>query len=150
MGFFPRTQSFTNLPFVDAPDPLTGHSYLLHTLHVFVGTRGLTFVQNVPLPSTYYSDSQSSSVCNIMRCCPIHLPSAAYGAGRSPLIYAANRIRSEGRPRCVPCYRMCSIDSGLWCWDATTPGPVMTRRRNAGAGGGCYLFPSKFVCVKVG
>jgi len=28
--------------------------------------------------------------------------------------------------------------------------PVMTRRPNAGAGGGCYLFPSKFVCVKVG
>ena len=28
--------------------------------------------------------------------------------------------------------------------------PVMTRRPNAGAGGGCYLFPSKFVCAKVG
>jgi len=28
--------------------------------------------------------------------------------------------------------------------------PVMTRRPNAGAGGGCYLFSSKFVCVKVG
>jgi len=28
--------------------------------------------------------------------------------------------------------------------------PVITRRPNAGAGGGCYLFPSKFVCIKVG
>jgi len=28
--------------------------------------------------------------------------------------------------------------------------PVMTRRPNAGAGGGCNLFPSKLVCVKVG
>jgi len=27
---------------------------------------------------------------------------------------------------------------------------VMTRPPNAGAGVGCYLFPSKFVCVKVG
>ena len=29
-------------------------------------------------------------------------------------------------------------------------GLVMTRSSNAGAGGGCYLFPSKFVGVKVG
>jgi len=28
--------------------------------------------------------------------------------------------------------------------------PVMTRRPNARDGGGCYLFPSKFVNVKVG
>jgi len=28
--------------------------------------------------------------------------------------------------------------------------PVMTRRPNAGAGGWCYLFPSKLVCIKVG
>jgi len=28
--------------------------------------------------------------------------------------------------------------------------PVMTRRPNARAGGGCYLFPLKFVRVKVG
>jgi len=47
--FFPRTLSFTNLSFVDAPDLLIGHSYLLHTLHIFVGTRGLAFVQRVPL-----------------------------------------------------------------------------------------------------
>ena len=56
---FPRTPSFTNLSSVDAPDPLTGHSYRLHTLHDFVGTRGLTFVQNVPLPATHSSDCLS-------------------------------------------------------------------------------------------
>ena len=38
----------------------------------------------------------------------------------SPLIYPANRIWSDGRPRHIRCYEMCSIDSGLWCWDATT------------------------------
>jgi len=120
MGFFPRTPSFTNLSFVDAPDPLTGHSYLLHTLHDLVGTRGLTFVRNVPLLSTHSSDCLSSSVCNFMRRRPIHLLPLAQGARRSPLIYPANRLRSDGRPRRIRCYKMCSVDSGLWCWDATT------------------------------
>jgi len=73
MGFFPRTASFTNLSSVDAPHPLTGYSYLLHTLHDFVGTRGLTFVRNVPLPSTYSSDSLSSSVYKLMCRHLIHL-----------------------------------------------------------------------------
>jgi len=73
IGIFPRTPSFTNLSSVDSPDPLTGHSYLLYTLHDFVGTRGLTFVQNVPLPSSQYSDYLSSSVCDFMRRRPIHL-----------------------------------------------------------------------------
>ena len=44
MGFFTRALSFTNLSCLDTPDPLTGHSYLLHTPNDFVGTRGLTFV----------------------------------------------------------------------------------------------------------
>jgi len=120
MGFFPWTPSFTNLSFVDAPDPLTGHSYLLHTLHVFVGTRVLTFVQFVPLPSTHSSNYVSSSVCNLMRCHPIHLLPPAYGTRRSPLIDPVNRIRSDGRPRHIQCYKMCSIDSRLWCWDTPT------------------------------
>jgi len=119
MGFFPWTPSFTHLSFVDAPDPRTGHSYHLHPLHVFVGTRGLTFVQNIPLPSTHSSDSMSSSLCNLMRHAPIHLPRLGYGARRSPDIYPANRIRPAGRPRRIQCYKMCSIDSSLWCWDAS-------------------------------
>jgi len=73
IGFFPQTPSFTNLSSVDAPDPLTGHRYLLHTLHDFVSTSGLTFVQNVPLLMTDSSDCLSSSVCNLMSPRPIHL-----------------------------------------------------------------------------
>ena len=73
MGFFPRTLCFTNLSFVDTPGPLIGHSYLLHTLHIFVGTRGLPFEQNVPLPSTHAFDCLFSSVCNLMRRLPIYL-----------------------------------------------------------------------------
>jgi len=73
IGFFPRTPSFTNLASVDAPDPLTGHSGLLHTLHDLVGTRGLTYVQIVPLPSIHSSDCLPSSVCNFMSRRPIHL-----------------------------------------------------------------------------
>jgi len=95
MSFFPWTLSCTNWSFVDAPNPLTGHSYLLHTLHVFVGTRGLTSVQNVLLPLTNSSDCLSSSVCDIMCRCPIHLLPLAYGARRSALIYLANRIRLD-------------------------------------------------------
>jgi len=120
IGIFPRTPSFTNLSSVDSPDPLTGHSYRLHTLHDLIGTRRLTFVRNVLLLSTHSSDCLSSSVCNLIRRCPIHLLPLAQGGRRSPLIYPANRIRSDGRPRRIQCYKMCSNDSGLWCWDATT------------------------------
>jgi len=76
MGFSPPTPSFTNLSLVDAPDPLTGHSDLIHTLHIFLGTRALTWVQNIPLPPTRSSTSLSSSVWNLMRRHPIqtHLP----------------------------------------------------------------------------
>jgi len=73
IGSFPRTPSFTHLSYVDSPDPLTGHSYRLHTLHDFVGTRGLTFVRNVLLHSTHSSDCVSSGVCNLMRRGPTHL-----------------------------------------------------------------------------
>ena len=54
-----------------------------------------------------------------MRRRPIHLLPLAYGARRSPLIYPANRTRSDGRPRRIRGYKMCSIHHGLWCWDAT-------------------------------
>jgi len=26
----------------------------------------------------------------------------------------------DGRPQRIRCYKMCSIDSGLWCWESTT------------------------------
>jgi len=77
-------------------------------------------VQNVLLPPTHWSDCLFSSVCNLMRCGLIHLLPLAYGASRSPLIYSVNRIWSDRQPRHIQCYKMCSNDSGLWCWDATT------------------------------
>jgi len=150
IGIFPRTPSFTNLSFVDAPHPLTGHSYLLHTPQDFVGTRRLAFARNVQLPSTLPSDCLSSSVCNLIRRCPIHLPPLAQGARRSPLIYPANRIWSEdghhayGVTRYVPLIVVFGLRMQL------PRRPVMTRHPNAGAGGLYYLFPSKFICVKVG
>jgi len=98
MGFFPRTPSCTNLSFVNASDQLTRHTYLLHTLPVLVGTRGLTFVQSVRLPSTPSSNCLSSSVCNLLRHRPIDLPPLAYGARGSPLVYPANSIWSEPQP----------------------------------------------------
>jgi len=137
MGFFPRTPSFAPLSFLESPAPVTGHSYLLHTLPISVGKRRLTCMQNVPLPSTHSCDSLSSSVYSLMRCRPIHLPPPAYGARRSPPIYSTNMIRSEGWPRRIQCFKMCSNDSGLWCGDATTPRPLMTPCPNAGAGAGC-------------
>jgi len=137
MGVFPQTPSLISLFFLDAPDPVTGHSYLLHTLHVFVGTRGLTFLQNVLLPSTHSSDCLSLSVCNPTRYRPIHLLPLADGAQRPPLMDPAKRIRSDGWPQGIWCYKMCSIDSGLWCWDATSQaaseGALSQRRGWSGA-----------------
>jgi len=46
--------------------------------------------------------------------------------------------------RCVPLIVVFGVGTQL-----PRP-PVMTRRPNAGAGGWCYLFPLKFMCVKVG
>jgi len=120
MGFFPQTPSFTNLSFVEPPDPLTGHGYLLHTLHVFVGTRALTFVQKVPLPSACTSDCLSSSVGNLMGFHSTQRLPLALRAARSLLIYPAGRIESDGRPPLIQWYKMGSNESGLWYWNATT------------------------------
>jgi len=120
MGFFPLSSSFTNKFFVDSPDPLTGYSDLLHTLHVFVGQRDLTRMQSVPWLSTYSSYCWSSSVCNFMRRRPNHLPLLAFCVRKFALIYPGNRIRLDRQLWHIRCYKMCSNNSGLWCWDATT------------------------------
>jgi len=108
------------MSFVDSPDPLTGHSYLLHTIRVFVGKRGLTCIQNVLLPSTHSSDYLSSSVCNLMSHCPIHLIPLAHGALRSCLLYPTTRMWSDRQPRRIQCYNMCFNARGLWYCDLTT------------------------------
>ena len=35
-------------------------------------------------------------------------------------MYPPNRIRSDGRPRPIRCYKMYSSETGLWYWDAIT------------------------------
>ena len=62
MGLFPQTPSCTNMCFVDSPDQLTGHRYLLYTLHVFVGKRCRTCLRDILLLSTYSSDHLSLSL----------------------------------------------------------------------------------------
>jgi len=150
MGLVPLTPSFTTLSFVVAPNSLTGYSYLLHTLHVFVDMERLTFVQNIPLPWTHSSHYLSSSVCNLMRLCSIHLPPPAYGARRSPRIYPSHRIRTDRRPRRILSCMMHSIDGALWCLDATTLAASDDPPSQRWGWRGCYLFPSQIVSVKVG
>jgi len=120
MGIFTQTPYASNMSFVDSPDPLTRNSNFLHTLPVFVGKRGLTCVQNVPLRSAHTSHRLFLRVCNLMHLPLIQLPLHAKGARRSPLIYPANRIHWDRWPRCIWCYQMSFNDDGLWCWDATS------------------------------
>jgi len=99
---------------------------------------------------THYSDCLSSSVCNLMGRCPIHLVSPAVGARRFPPIYPAKGIQSHGWPQRVQCFKMCSLRVVIAVGTPLTRRPVMTGSPNAWAGGGCYLVFSKFVPVKVG
>jgi len=150
MGFFPRTPSFTNLSFVDAPNPLTGHSYLLHTLHVFVETRGLTFVQtSCYLRPTLLTGCLLVSVtlCAVVQFTCLHLHKVSDGP--PSYIPRTGSGPTDGRDvygvlRCVPLTVVFGVGTQL------PRRLVSTRRPNAGAGGGCYSFPSNFVHVKVG
>ena len=150
IGISPRTPSFTNLSSVDSPDPLTGYSYHLHTLHDFVGTRGLTLVRNVLVPSTHCSEGLSSGVCNLVRRRPTHLFHLhKVPKGLPSYILRTGSGRTDGRDvygviRCVPLRVVFGVGTQL------LRRPVVTHVPNAGAGGGCYLSPSKFVCVSVG
>jgi len=150
IGFFPQTPSFTNLSSVDAPDRLTGHSYLLHSPHDFVGTRGLTCVQNAHylgpnLPTVGLQGPVT--LCAVARFTSFHLHKVP--GGDASYILRTGSDRTHGGDiyrviRCVPSIVSIGVGTPL------PRRPVMTRRPNAGAGGGCYLFPSAFVCVKVG
>jgi len=150
MGFFPRTPSCTSLSFVNAPAPLTGHSDHLHTLHVFVGTRGLASCKTChylqpTLPTACLR--VSVTLCALIRFICFHSHKVPEGL---PLYILRRRSgRTDGRDvygviRCVPLIVVLGVGIQL------PRRPVMTRRPNAGPGGGCYLFPSKFVPVKVG
>jgi len=120
VGLFPRTPSCANTSFVDPPNPLTRHSYIVLTLSVFVGMRALTFVRSVPLPLTHPSDCGSSSVCNLMRRHPIHLFRPASRDRGPPLVYPVNGIRSDRWLRRIRSYQLGSNHRRHWCWDSTT------------------------------
>ena len=135
----PRTPSFTNLSFVDSPDPLTGHSILLHTLRAFVGKRGLTFVRT----SRYFRPSPtkrclwvSVTLCASVRSTCFHLHKVPEGL---PLyILRTGSGRTDGRDvygvvRWVPMIVVFGEGTQL------PSRPMVTRRPNAGAGGGCCL-----------
>jgi len=134
---------------VDSPDPLTGHSYLLHTSHDFVDTRGLTCVQR----SRYLQPNRATvclqasvTLCVLVRFTCLHLHKVP--GGLPSYILGTGSGRTDGRDvygviGCVPSIVVIGVGTQL------PRRPVMTRRSNAGAGGGCYLFPLKFVCVRV-
>ena len=93
---------------------------------------GLNLCAERPVTCIHCSDCLSSSVCNLMRRRSIHLLPRADGARSSPVIYPANRIRSDRQPRHIRCDKGCPTDSGLWCWEATTPAlshDVLSQRR---------------------
>ena len=79
-----------------------------------VGTRALTFVQKVPLPSACTSDCLSSSVGNLMGLRSTGLLPLALPAGRFPPIYPVGRIELDGRPPLIRFYQLGSNVSGLW------------------------------------
>jgi len=133
IGVFRRTPSFTNLSSVDAPDPLTGHCYLLHTPHDFEGTRGLTCLQNVPLHSTVCLPA-SVTLCAVLRFTCFHLHKVPEGLPSH--IPRTGSGRTDGRDvygviRWVPSIVVLGVGTQL------PRRPVMTRRPNAGAGAGC-------------
>jgi len=150
MGFFPWTAFFTNMSFVDSPNPLTAHSYHLHTLRVFVGKKGLTSVQiSRYLQPRHPTVSLCISVklCSPFRSTFFHLYKVP---GRLPsytLRTGTGRTDSRdvyGIIRYVPMIVVFGVGTQL------PRRPVMMRRLNAAARGGCYLFPSNFVCTRVG
>jgi hypothetical protein len=55
-----------------------------------------------------------------------------------PLIYPANDIRSDGRPRRIRCYGGASNDPEFAQCEQLRRRQLVTRRPNAGAGGGCW------------
>ena len=116
----PRTPSSTNLSFVDSPDPLTGHSILLHTLCSFVDKRGLTIAR----ASRYFRPASTMrclsalvTLCASVRFTCFYLHKVLEGL---PSYILWTFIRSDRWPWRIWCYKMGSNDSSLWWGDATT------------------------------
>ena len=107
-------------------------------------------MQNVLLPSTHSSDYLSSgsvTLCAVVRFTCFHLHKVP--GGLPSYILRTGPGRTDGRDvygviECVPLIVVFDVGTQL------PTRSVMTLRPNARAGEGCYLFPSKLVCGKVG
>jgi len=133
----------------DSPDPLTGHSYLLHTLPIFVGKRGVTCVKicrylrptllTICLCVSVALCASIQFTCFHLYMVPEGLPSDILRTGSGLM----DRRDISGVIGCAPMIVVFGVGTQL-------PGHlVMTRRSNPAARGGCYLFSLKFVCAKV-
>ena len=133
MVLLPRTPSCTNSSFVDSPDPLTGHSILLHTLRAFVGKRGLTIVRT----SRYFRPTStmwclwiSVTLCASLRFTCFHLHKVSEGLPSYTLRRGSSRTVGRdvyGVIRWVPMIVVFGEGTQL------PSRPVVTRRPNAGA-----------------
>jgi len=150
MALLPPTPSWTNMSFVDSPDPLTGHCYSLDTLHVFVGKRCQTGVkmscahQPTLLPSCL---RVSVTTCAVIRFTCFHLHMVRDGL-RSYILETGSG-RTDGHDL----YGVIGFVPKLVVFGIGMQPPrclVMTRRPNAGARRGCCLYSLKIVCFKVG
>jgi len=137
-------------PFWSHPLQLLGHSYLLHILGVFVGKRGLTCMQvaRYLLPTALRVCLWVSVTLGaVLRftCLYLHM----VPGGLSSYTLRTGSARTDGHDiygviRCVPIMMVFDVGTQLHRW------PVIMCRPNPRAGGGCYLYSSKFVHVKVG
>jgi len=152
MAFLPLTPSCTNMSFVDSPNLLTRHSYLLHSLPMFVGTRGLSLTG---VKASHYLRFNLLTLCvqgSVALCTSVRFPCLyLHMVPEEHPSYTLRTVssRTDGRDL----YGVIRYVSTIVVFGVGTQLPtglVVTHRSNSGAGAGCYLFSSQFVCVKVG
>jgi len=145
-----RLHPFTNVSFVDSPNPLTGHSNLLHTICLFVHKRHLTCVLSScylrpTLPTTWLQ--VSVPLCAVVRSICPHLHKVPGGPLRYILRTEPSQTDGHDASRVIRCVAMIVV---FGIGTQLPRRPVMTPRPKAGAGGGCYLVASKFMWAKLG
>jgi len=149
MAFCPQSPSSTNGSFVDSSDPLTGHSYLLHTLPVFVAQWGLTW-----LKTTHYLHTTLIGVCppRFLTLCPsiqftwFHLHLMPKGLSSYTLLTGSRWADCRdvySIIRCAPFIMVLGFP--------TQPSRrlMMMSHSNCWAPGPCYLSSSTLVPLKV-
>jgi len=149
MALLPPTPSWTNMSFVDSPDPLTGHCYPLDTLNIFVGKRCQTWVkmsrhhQPTLLPGCL---RMSATTCAVVRFTCLHLYMVRQGLPSYILQTRSGRMDGRDLYGVIGFPKLLVFGVGMQLPRCL----VMTRRRNAAARSGCCLYSSKFVYFKVG